>query len=85
MAISWDVTVSEKGKGSGNFIVSATVTDDSKPVKDQIETPSVEGRMDNQQQKEGLFDALKQNYDDLVGKTDTTTALEAEAKTYLEK
>lgn len=84
MAISWDVSIKEKDN-SGNFNMSAIVTDDSKPIKYQVEPASITGRMDNQAQKEGLFDALKQNYLDKVGDTIDMATIEIEAKTYLEK
>lgn len=85
MAISWKVSISEIGGGFGNYSISAEVTDDTKPVDHQTETVSVQGRMDNQQQKEANFDSLKAQYLAKVSKADTVSVLETEAKTYLEK
>ena len=84
MAISWKFSISEIGN-SGNYNISATVTDDSKLEAYQKETVSVQGRMDNQVQKEKAFDVLKQQYLDRVSDTTAKAALEAEAKTYVEK
>jgi len=85
MAITWNVTISEIGQNSGNYNVSAQVIDDTKPIDRQTESVSVQGRMDNQTQKEGLFDALKQLYQSKVSVTTSNVALETEAKAYLEK
>jgi len=84
MAISWKFSISEVGQ-SGNFSISAEVTDDTKVVDHQTETVSIQGRMDNQQQKEANFNALKQQYADKVAKVDVISALEAEAKAFVEK
>ena len=84
MAISWKFSISEVGQ-SGNFSISAEVTDDTKVVDHQTETVAIQGRMDNQQQKEANFNALKQQYADKVAKVDVISALEAEAKAFVEK
>lgn len=85
MAISWKVSVSEQGNNSGNYSVSAKVTDDTKPIDHQNESVSVVGRMDTEEQKKGLLDALKQQYQLKVIKVDALALIESESKTYLEK
>ena len=85
MAITWSVTVSELGANSGNYNVSAQVTDDTKPVGRQTETVSVQGRMDTQAQKDAIYATLKQQYTALVAKSTALATLEAAAKTALEK
>lgn len=82
---SWHVTVIEKGQGSGNFVMSAIVTDDTRSSRHQTESVSVEGRMDNQPQKEALYDALRSQYTRQVNSTDTKALHETDAKTYLER
>lgn len=84
MAISWKFNISEIGN-SGNYNISATVTDDSKLEAYQEESVSIQGRMDNQEQKEKNFNTLKEQYLQKVSKTTAKAALEAEAKDYVEK
>ena len=84
MAISWKFSISEIGN-SGNYNISAVVTDDSKLEAYQQEQVSIQGRMDTQQQKEANFAALKAQYLDKVTATTAKAALEAEAKIFVEK
>lgn len=85
MAITWNVTISERGVNSGNYVLGATVTDDTKPVGRQTENVSVEGRMDTEEQKEALYAAMTQMYQAQATRTAALATLEAEAKTALEK
>jgi len=84
MAISWKFRISEVGQ-SGNYNISAEVTDDTKPVDHQTETVSIQGRLDSTQQKKANFTALKEQYLAKVAAVDVIAALEAEAKTFVEK
>jgi len=84
MAISWKFNISEIGS-SGNYNISADVTDDTKVVGHQTESVSIQGRLDNQAQKEANFTALKEQYVNRVVKVDALAALEVEAKAFVEK
>lgn len=79
MAITYDLTINELG--DGNYSVTAKITDDVK-----LETKTVvilSARFDTEEQKTNCWKAIKEMY--LAEKPDITIALEAEAKTYLEK
>lgn len=85
MAVTWTVTINELGANSGNYSVAALVTDDTKPVGRQTENVSVQGRMDNQAQKDALYASLKSMYLAAAAKTAALATMEADAKTALEK
>lgn len=84
MAISYKITVFEKGIGSGNYTVSAEVTNDALAAEYQTETVSIETRLDSQSQKDGAIASLKQLYLAKAAKTVSKAALEAELKTNAE-
>ena len=84
MAITWNVSVSKIGH-SGSYNVSATVTDDTKPLAHQTQSMSVQGKMDTPEQKAGIYAALKAEYLKRVAEVDALAILESEAKTALEK
>lgn len=86
MAITYTVRISELGAGSGNYSVGAVIRDDTKPIDHQTESVSVaSAKLDTPERKKAVWDNLKSQYLDKVSKTDVVSAIEAEAKTYLEK
>lgn len=85
MAITYDVKVSEIRGNDGTYSVKATITDDAKPIDNQIEVVTItSARMDNEKQKTELWDNIHNHYLAAVAKTDSILSLEAEAKAYLE-
>ncbi len=85
MAITWDVKVNEIGN-SNSFSINATITDDTKSVGNQVETAAIlSAKMDTPERKKQVWDGLKKQYNEKVGNTDITAALEVEGKDYLEK
>lgn len=86
MAITWNVRINELGSGSGNYSVSAEVTDDTKPADHQTETVSVAScKFATAAQKNAVYAELKSQYQSKVDKAVVISALESEAKTALEK
>jgi hypothetical protein len=84
MAISWKFNISEIGN-SGNYNISAVVTDDTKPVDYQKETVSVQGKYDTPERKAAVHATLKAEYLKKASATDAKVALELSAKTETEK
>lgn len=85
MAITYTVKISELGQNSGNYSVTAEVTDDTKPVAHQTKTVQVlSAKLDTVERKKAVWDNLKTQYLEKIGKADVVSALESEAKEYLE-
>lgn len=89
MAISWKFSINEIGKavdvkGSGNYNISATVTDDTKPEGYQEETVSAQGKYDTPERKDALHAALKAEYLKKAAATAVKAELELSAKTAVE-
>ena len=85
MAITWTLRINKIGS-SDSFSVSATVKDDTKSVGNQEEIVSVlSAKMDTPERKKAVWDNLKAQYLAKVSKTDVTTVMEDDGKTYLEK
>lgn len=81
---TWQVKISDIG--NGNYCVTATVTDDTKPVGKQMATVLIlSTRFDTPEQKTSTWADIKATYAARIAKVDPVIALEAEAKTYLEK
>ncbi len=87
MAITVDVKLNELEKGSGNYSVTATFVDDSKPQDEQetIVNDIQSTRVDTPEQKKHLWDEILMLYDIKVAAVMPTAAVEAEGKAYLEK
>lgn len=84
MALTSQVRISDIG--DGNYSVSATITDDTRPADKQTETVSVlSTRFDTPQQKTDAWANLKTQYVAKIAKIDAIAAIEVEAKDYLEK
>ena len=84
MAISWKFSISQIGS-STSYNISATVTDDAKPIDYQTETVSVQGKYDTKEHKDAIHALLKTEYLKKVSATDTKADLELTAKTATEK
>ncbi len=82
MAITYDMKVRELDK-AGNYSVTATVTDDTRQTPETISVLST--RFDTEEQKKACWDNIKAAYLAQIAKLDVITAIEAEAKAYLEK
>ena len=87
MTVTVDVKLNEIGRGSGNYSVSATFTDDTKPQGEQDtvvnEIQSV--RIDTSEQKTALWTEIKKLYSAKLTAVRPTAAVEVAGKTWIEK
>lgn len=87
MTIFADVKLNEIGKGSGNYSITATITDDTKPAGEQetIINDIQSARVDTPEQKAHLWGEIKKLYAAKTTAVRPTASIEAEGKAYLEK
>jgi hypothetical protein len=79
MAIIWKFNINQVGNGN-NYNISATVTDDTKPVDFQEESVSLQGKFETPEEKAKVYGWLKDQYEEKVAKTEAKAALELKAK-----
>ncbi len=87
MTVTIDVKLNDIGRGSGNYSVSATFTDDTKPQgeQDTFVNEIQSARIDTPEQKTALWAELKKLYVAKLVAVRPTAAVEVEGKTWLEK
>lgn len=84
MAITYTLNVNRLGM-SDSFSISATITDDTKPVGHQTESVSVlGGRFDTPENKQHVWDTIQAEYLRKIVESKFVSALETEGKSYLE-
>lgn len=87
MAITVDIKLNELEKGSGNYSVTAKITDDAKPVGEQevIINDILSTRIDTPEQKKSIWDDVIKYYNAKITAVRPTADVEAEGKSYIEK
>ncbi len=87
MAITVDIKLNEIGKGSGNYSVTAKITDDAKQVGEQevIINDILSTRIDTPEQKKSIWDNVIKYYNAKIAAIRPTADVEVEGKSYIEK
>ena len=83
MAITYNLSVNRLGS-SDSFAVSATITDDTKPVGHQTEGVSIWGKLDTPEQRQAVWDGINFGYAIKLAESEAMSILELEGKSYLE-
>jgi len=86
MALICEVKLNELGKGSGNYSVVATITDDTKPVETRtvVVNEISSARIDTEKQKTDLWENIWIHYQAKLTTSTSLVPVENEAKEYLE-
>jgi len=83
MAITYNLSVSRLGSSS-SFTISATITDDTKPVGHQTESVSIAGKLGTPEQKQAIWEGIQAEYLRKIAESEIVSVLESDGKNYLE-